>query len=279
MNSGPLLMVVATLVLTANSAMVKMARVELGVLDIVVWRSVVAIPFAWWFVRSASLHVQKKAVFALRVTLGFAAMLCFFTALKGLALADTNLITKLQPVLIALGAPVFLGRAERPQARTWMFLALGLVGTFILIAPKLSTGNIWGLWALAASVLSAGAHIALRGLKDENAGAIVFWMQIAVCSAAIFLSLAQDGSLTVPSSAMWPPLVGVGVFTAAGQLLITKAYSLDTASRVAAVRFIGPVWGIAFDVLFFGGWPSVHVWVGGFIVVSAGLAVSLRSKT
>ena len=53
MNRGPLLMILATLVLTAMSASVKVARVELDTLDIVVWRSVFAIPFAWWWARGA----------------------------------------------------------------------------------------------------------------------------------------------------------------------------------------------------------------------------------
>ena len=36
-----------------------------------------------------------------------------------------------------------------------------------------------------------------------------------------------------------------------------------------------PIWGIAGDVLFFGGWPALHVWAGGAIVVTAGLMATL----
>ena len=124
MNRGPLLMLVATFVLTCMSATVKVARSELGALDIVVWRSLFAIPFAWWCVRRGSLQIAQKGTMAVRVCLGFGAMFCFFTALKGLPLADTNLITKLQPVLIARGAPLFLGRSERVTPRTWVMLAI-----------------------------------------------------------------------------------------------------------------------------------------------------------
>lgn len=278
MNRGPLLMIAATLVLTCMSATVKVARTELGTLDIVVWRSLFAIPFAWWWVRGAALTITKKRVLGIRIGLGFAAMLCFFTALKGLPLADTNLITKLQPVLIALGAPLFLGRSERVQPSTWALLVVGLVGTAILVAPDLSTGSVWGLWALASSLFSSGAHIALRALKDERSEAVVFWLQIYVFIAALVLAFAIQGGVAIPSPSMWPALAGVGLFAAAGQLLMTRAYALDTASRVAAVRFVGPVWGIALDVLFFGGWPAIHVWIGGAIVVTAGLVVTIKSS-
>jgi drug/metabolite transporter (DMT)-like permease len=277
MNRGPLLMIIATLVLTCMSATVKVARAELSALDIVVWRSLFAIPFAWWFARGGSLRIHHHRAFGIRVVLGFAAMLCFFTALKGLPLADTNVITKLQPVLIALGAPLILGRSERSHPRTWALLVVGLVGTAILMAPDLTTGSVWGLWALASSIFSAGAHIALRALKEERSEVVVFWLQIAVFGLALMLILVTGGGLTIPSATVWPALAGVGIFATAGQLLMTRAYALDTASRVAAVRFVGPVWGVALDVLFFGGWPSVHVWVGGAIVVAAGLAVTMKS--
>jgi drug/metabolite transporter (DMT)-like permease len=131
---------------------------------------------------------------------------------------------------------------------------------------------------LASSVFSAGAHIALRGLKAERSEAVVFWLQIAFFLIALGLVLSINGGVTVPSARIWPALVGVGLFAAAGQLLMTRAYALDTASRVATVRFVGPVWGILLDVLFFGGWPALHVWIGGAIVVSAGLAVTIKRQ-
>jgi len=186
------------------------------------------------------------------------------------------MITKLQPVLIALGAPLFLGRKERADPKLWGMLIVGLVGTSILVAPDVMTGSIWGLWALASSIFSAGAHIALRGLKDERSTTVVFWLQIAVFSLALALSLITKGGISLPPAHIWPALIGVGVFATGGQLLMTKAYAIDKASRVAAVRFVGPVWGVAGDVLFFGGWPALHVWIGGLIVVSAGLYVTVQ---
>jgi len=276
MRTGPLLMIAATLVLTAMSGAVKIARVELTTMELIFWRGAIAVPLAWVLAQRGGLHIGHRRTFAFRLGLGFCAMVCFFTALKGLPLADTNLITKVQPVLIALCAPWFLGAKERASPKLWGLLIVGLTGCAVLMAPNLMTGSVWGLWAFAASILSAGAHIALRGLKEESSTAIVFWFQLGVLGLSTLVLLATQNSISLPSAGVWPAVLAVGILATAGQLLMTFAYAKDTASRIAAVRFIGPVWGIAGDVLFFSGWPDTHVWIGGAIVVIAGLAVTLQ---
>jgi len=263
------------------SGAVKIARVELDTLDLIFWRGVIAVPVAWMMTRTRTrtISIKNRKAFGYRLGLGFAAMICFFTALKGLPLADTNCITKVQPVLIALLAPAVLGSGERAGARLWVLMGIGALGTVVLLAPDLAAGSIWGLWALGAAVLSAGAHTALRALKDDSSAAVVFWFQAGVMIlAGAWIFLRGDG-LSVPSAGIWPAVLAVGLLATAGQLLMTYAYAKDTASSIAAVRFIGPVWGIAGDVLFFGGWPAMHVWIGGAIVVGAGLAVTLQPKT
>ena len=271
-------MIAATLVLTVMSGAVKVARIELTVLELIFWRGAIAVPLAWSLAVRGGLQMEHRRVFAVRLGLGFCAMVCFFTALEGLPLADTNLITKVQPVLIALAAPWFLGASERASPRLWGLLLVGLFGCAILLAPDLKTGSVWGLWALGASLFSAGAHIALRGLKTESSTAVVFWFQVGVLGLSTVALLGTQSEIPIPSAEVWPAVVAVGALATAGQLLMTYAYASDTASRVAAVRFIGPVWGIAGDVLFFSGWPATHVWIGGAIVVCAGLAVTLQSN-
>ncbi len=275
MRTGPLLMIAATLVLTVMSGAVKVARLEMSTLDLVFWRGVVAIPLAWALAYRGGFRIVNVRMFGARLGFGLAAMLCFFTALKGLPLADTNLITKVQPVLIALLAPWVLGSGERSSWKLWGMLMLGLVGCTVLLAPNVAMGSFWGLWALAAAVLSAGAHIMLRGLKDEHSEAVVFWFQLGVMVLSGILLLFLEGNITVPPAHLWPWVIAVGSLATVGQLLMTHAYARDTASVIATSRFIGPLWGIIGDVLFFDGWPTMTVWLGGLLVVSSGVLVTL----
>ncbi len=273
---GPLLMVGASLAFTAMVGFVKVARAELDPLTVMAFRGAIAVPLAALLVREHGFRLRGHRVFAIRALMGFCAMFCFYTAAKGLTLADMTLLTRTQPILLALLAPLVLGKAERVGWSIWVLLAFGVAGTAILIAPDLAVGSVWGLWAIGATFFSAGAHLAVRALREsDHAVTIVFWFQIFVTVLA-FSILALRGELSIPEASLWPWLLGAGVTATAGQIMMTGAYHSDRAAVVGAASYTGPVWGVLGDVIFFAALPSASELGGGALIVGAGLWLVLR---
>jgi drug/metabolite transporter (DMT)-like permease len=217
---------------------------------------------------------------ALRAVLGFCAMSCFFTAAKGLALADLSILAKLQPLIIAIVAPLLLGRGERSGPIIWVILAVGLVGSGLLIGPELAIGGTYGLWALGAAFFSALAHTMIRALgKTDNAPAIVFWFQATTLVLAVpAYGLLEGALLPLPPSHLWPYLVGTGLAATAGQVLMTNAYRMEKASVIAAASYAGPLWAASLDLVVFGVVPSGWALAGGALVVGAGLTLVLTTR-
>jgi len=276
---GPALMIGATLMFTMMVAAVKVVRQELGPFEVMVWRSAVSAPIAFAIAWPAGvLAVTNRRAMALRVVLGTSAMACFFTAAKGLLLADLSIIARLQPIFVAFLAPLVLGRAERSGGLIWGVLVAGLVGCGLIIGPDLQVGSSFGLYALAASVFSACAHVTVRHLgKSDDPRVIVFWFQIGACCLAFLLYVGVHGNaLPVPPMHLWGWLAAVGLFATAGQILMTFAYKQEQASRVAAAGYAGPLFGLLGDVLVFGDWPAPLALLGGVLVVGAGLLLVLR---
>lgn len=273
-------MVFATLMFTIMVATVKVARQELSAFEVIAWRSVIAVPitFALAHRSGVGIGIRNRRGMALRGGLGFAAMTCFFTAAKGLPLAELSIIVKLQPILIALVAPLALGRSERSGPMIWMVLVLGLAGCGLLIGPELSVGGTFGLWALGAAVFSALAHTTIRALgKTDHPLAIVFWFQVITLVLAVpGYALTEGGALPLPPSHLWPYLAGTGIAATAGQVLMTNAYRLEKASIVAAASYAAPLWAAALDMAVFGLAPSGTAVLGGTLVVGAGLLLVLR---
>lgn len=279
---GPLLMLLATVCFTGMVAAVKVARDELPALEVIVWRTGISVPLAGFLAfRGRAFRLHARRLVALRVLLGTGAMVCFFYSAKGLGLAELAVVSRLQPVLVAVLAPLLLGLGERSDGRLWMLLAAGLSGTLLIFVPELQApASLRALLpfagaALAATAFSAAAHVTVRRLgATESPLAVVFWFQVGAFSLAL-TALAVRGELpsTLPAPRLWAPLATVGLLATLGQLLMTEAYRISQASRVAAVSYAAPVLGVLGDALLFGLAPTVWGALGAAVVIAAGLAL------
>lgn len=271
-SAGVGLMILGSLSFTTMVGFVKSLRDDLSTVELIFWRGIVAVVLLTLFARPPSFRIENRKLFAARLLLGFFAMSCFYGASKGLALTDLTLISKLQPLLIALGAPVLLGSSERSGPDLWVILAVAFTGTALIVGPDLAIGSWYGLVALLGALASSGAHLALRGLGGtESTRAVVFWFQGGLAVVAFVLMTASGGPPTLPDRTLWMPLALVGVTATAGQLFMTRAYALDRAAVVAAAGYSSLLWALLGDVLFFELRPGLTVLVGGALVVAAGL--------
>lgn len=246
-------MVGATASFTGMLALVKALRPHgYGSLELMGWRALTAIPVLLLFRRAWRVRQWKRL--ALRCGFGAAAMFCYYAATQGLGVGEVSLLAKLQPVLVALVAPLWLGEAERPGARTWQAVLLGLTGTAAIALPSLGSEPIRLLSVgagLASAVFSTMAHTLLRSLKDEDPDALVFWFQVSVAGAVV-VGLALGAPRTTPEVVHLPMLLAIGLCALAGQVLMTRAYSADRAARIATAGYVGPLFGFLLDVLVFG---------------------------
>jgi len=275
---GPLLMIAAGLSFTLMVSFVKVARQELAVMDVVFWRGAVALPLAMLWAARTGWIPRQKVLLGLRVLFGFLAMSCYFFAAYGLEITDLSLLGKLQPLVIAVLAPFLLGKREGSGPILWVILGLGLLGTLILLAPELQVGSIYGLGALGATLFSGLSHITIRKLTEtERPELIVLYFQGGITVIAGIV-LGVSTGISLPPVHLWAPLAGVGVLAFVGQILMTHAYSADRAPVVATAGYTTPVWAVFIDIIAFGVIPGWNAFLGGAIVVGAGLWLVLRGK-
>lgn len=282
LRRGPALMIFATLGFVLMVAFVKVARREMATHEVIAWRGLAALPIAWWFARGQRFKMQQERLFALRCLLGGVAMVCVFSAARQLAVADLSLIWRMQPLFVAVIAPIALGAAEKSGRKVMWAMAGGLLGCAVLLGPQLDgSGSLtWGLVALAGAGISGAAHVCLRRLNEtESSAVIVFWFQLIVTVVAGAVCIFTSGTpFPLPRVELLPYLIGAGVSAAAGQLLMTKAYSYDKATVVAVAGYMGPVWAVIIDLVAFSQAPSWEIIVGGLIIVGASAALMFERK-
>jgi drug/metabolite transporter (DMT)-like permease len=153
-------------------------------------------------------------------------------------------------------------------------LLIGFCGIWFLLEPGSGAPVGWAVAvALLGTMLAAGAHLAIRALgASEHPLTLVFWFQLLIVGGTSLVLLADRG-LPLPRAPVEHllPLVLCGVSGALGQTLMTWAYKVDRAARVAPASWFGPLWGALGDYLVWHRAPTSSLITGGLLIAFSGL--------
>jgi S-adenosylmethionine uptake transporter len=279
---GVLLYCAALLVAAGMDALVKLASDRYATAELLVWRSVGAMPFV---LAAAALGAGVRSLLPRNwaFVLGRGAILAvatglFFWSLRGLDLATAYVITFSLPLTMTVMAILLLG--ERVPAAGWLPVGIGFAGVGLAVAPRLSQGehlvfDAYAAAAFAATLLYALALLLVRKVRGtETNGALVFWGLVAM--AAVAVPLAAAGGWRAPDAADLPLLLGIAATAAASQGLVTAAFATAEASRLAPYEYTTLVWGVLLGAAIWGDVPSAAVLGGAGLVVAAALLAARR---
>ncbi len=260
------------------TVMVKLMNAELPEQELVFWRSLFALPLILAVVLRArrDLIAVNRWSMLRRTLFGFAAMLMFFYALSRMTLAESAILIKLQPIWVALLAPLVVG--ERPGGKVWAALTAALAGAFLVLGPSISTGviSLAGLAALGASLFSALAHLELRRLGRTDHSEVVvlnFTVLLIVFGGLLSIPVAE-----MPEPSHWPLLAGLGLFATIAQFLMTRAYQSAPAPLVATIGYLSLPVAALLDWAVFQTIPSWWTVFGGLLIIAAGVALVLGKQ-
>jgi drug/metabolite transporter (DMT)-like permease len=266
-------MTAAAVMFAGMLSAMKVARTELSALDVLFWRGVTATPLALVACWGVPLRLLRTGLVVARTGFGFGTMFLVAYSAKGLAIADMSLLFRLPPLLVAIIAPLALGRGERAGRAVWLLLLVSVVGVALILAPSLAVGSRYGLAAVAAGVCAAAAHVTVRAVVQfDDPRVVVFYFQLLSMLIAVVAIFVLFGRLpSMPSTALLAPVLGIGAMAAAGQVLMSFAYRADRAAVVAAASYSGVLFGVIIDIALFSIVPGVNVWLGGTLIVIAGI--------
>lgn len=226
-----------------------------------------------------SLRPVRADLVALRSLFGIAAMAATFYAVRALTLVQHQTLHLLQPVFVALFAPLVL--RERMHRLALLALVFAASGAFFVLAPLgdlsvLPPGP--ALAGFAAAVFSALAHVTIRKTSATEAPELVVF-HFALLAAVVGLSwgVAQGDFQTGHLSRQNLALVGgTALFGTLGQLWMTRAYGLAPASSVAMVAYAAIPLGLGVDLIFWDARAPASALVGAVLLVIAGYLLTRK---
>lgn len=257
-----------------------------GVAPAVLSRGLCGLLVCGWWARRGGLSLRPRgwSMLALRCTAGIAAVGLYYRALGpgGTDMVTAAMLLKTSPLWVAVLSPAFV--RERPGARVWGALALGLTGVLIVSLdpsrgwrPDLSQLGV--ALSLVAGLGSALAYLALRRLAStDDPVTVVAAFSLALTLASAPFVVGRPGDVAAWPARVWAVLAVAGVLGTAGQLFLTAAYRFGPAAAVTIAGLSEVAMQGLLSVVRFQEWPAPEALVGGALAMAAGLVASRQMK-
>ena len=198
----------------------------------------------------------------------------FFFAFSRLGLAEASAIFNISPVLITLGAFLFL--REQIGPRRLIGIIVSLLGALIIIRPGTGVFSIYALLPLGAAIFYSTYSLATRFVgTDESPWTSLFYSAIfgAICYS-IYIAFYWN---PMSSNAILLTII-IGLFGTAGHICLIRALSIGEASLVAPFIYTNLLFTTTWGFVLFGNLPDFWTIVGALIIVAAGIYVWARDR-
>jgi drug/metabolite transporter (DMT)-like permease len=219
-----------------------------------------------------SLRTTRPGLQLIRVLCALVAMLCGFTAVIHMPLADATAIFFAKSFFVTVFAVFFL--SETVGVYRWSAVLIGFVGVMVMLQPGTDNFSIYGLASLAGAAGAAAVMILLRLLsRSDSTDTIMTYGALGVGLVMIIPGIYFWQQATASE---WLLLAAVAVVSYFGQKCNIFAYKHGEASLLASLDYVRLLWATLFGFLIFDQLPGMSTWFGAVIVVAAAIFTIYR---
>lgn len=222
-----------------------------------------------------SVKTSQPLLHLLRVCAALVAMLCGFTAVINMPLADATAIGFAKSLFVTIFAIILL--KETVGIRRWCATLIGFLGVVVMMQPGTSGFNIYGVYAAVAAVAAGLVMVLLRVIsRKDPPSTLLFYQGIGV---AVILFIPAVINWQTPSAIEWALLLAIGVTGYLSQLCNIYAYKYGEASLLAPLEYTRILYATVIGLFVFGDIPGVNTVIGASIVVLASAYTIHRERT
>lgn len=200
----------------------------------------------------------------------------FVSAIALIPLATASAILQATPLVVTMGAALFLG--AQVGWRRWSAIVVGLFGVLLILRPGLDGFDANALFAVMAVL-----GLSLRDLATRTVDRSI---STARLSAYAFYTLVPVGLIwgsfgpppVLPNIANLGHIIGAMAFGVTGYYAIVGAMRIGDVAVVTPFRYVRLVFAILIAMAVFGEYPDALTLIGGSIVIASGVYTFLRER-
>ena len=269
------LTVFAALCFSALSAQIKFLSDDLDSFVITFWRNFWGLFFMLpWLIKQGlgELSWPRIRMFSLRSVISLVSMLCGFTSLHYLSLANATALSFTAPLFATIMAALILG--ETVRRRRWSATIVGFIGVLIVLRPSMSGISIGEILGLSGAFLTALVIIIVKQMsRTVPSNAIVAYMVLLLTPMSLVIALPF---WSWPTLEEWPFVIGMGLVGTLGHVCWTRAISMADASVIVPFDYIRLVFTILWGIFAFAEHPDEFTLIGSAVIVIAGIYIARR---
>lgn len=196
-------------------------------------------------------------------------------ALSRVSLGEVTALAQTVPLLVTLGAVIFLG--ERARFGEWIALVAGLVGMALIVRPVSDQFDPALLIAVAAAMVLSARDLASRAAPSSiSTMQLGFWGGSALGFGALVLHLASGAAFPEMSWTITASFALIVVLASATLYGITAAMRVGSVAVISPFRYTRLPFGILLGMVFFAETIDAMAVIGSVIIVLSGLAIWWR---
>ncbi|MCV3207638.1 DMT family transporter [Mesorhizobium sp. YC-39] len=278
------------LVFSLQDPLVKAVSSTYPVTEVMAIRSIVALPILIFLVHAdvglQAILSKRFGMLTARAFIQFSSYTVYYLAIAALPLADAVALYFMAPLFIMALAGPYLG--EHVSWRTLTTVLVGLLGVLVMVRPGAGLFDWAALLSLASAALYGFSQLMARKIGDTESSTVMAFYQNGayLVGAAVVAGLFWLAGVTHAAHPsleflvrpwIWPTTVdflkmgACGFVAAAGMILLSQAYRLAPANRVATFEYTGIIWTPLWGFLFFAEVPRATTVIGAALIIGAGL--------
>ncbi len=276
--AGALFVSGASVTIAIIGALVKAVSVDLSLEMIVFFRSILTLVFLLPILfrphNRTSIRTTCFRFHILRSLAGLAGMYCFFFILARLPLAVAVLLNFTSPIFIPLIAYFWIKEPVPAPVRAAIFI--GFVGVALILKPGSELFRPIAFLGILSAILVATAMVAIRRMSpQEPPHRIVFYFSLI---AALISAVPLLWAFQLPRGQTLGLLVLISLLAVAGQLMLTKGYSLAPSARVGPFTYGSVIFSAIIGWLVWDEALDLLTGLGAILICLAGILATFKTK-
>ena len=217
---------------------------------------------------------QRQGLWLVRAIASAIGSIAAVVAFTALPMAEAFALIFLLPIFVTILSVLVL--KEHVGWRRWSAVVAGFVGVLVVLRPGFRALGIGHLAAIICGLSGAISMIAMRlaGPHEKRIGLF----GAGIIGSMLVAGLMMLASFRWPDPGQWLLLLGYGLLSALGSVLLMLATRMTPANHVAPTQYSQMVWAVLVGYVIFNDrldWPMA---IGIAIILGAGLFTFVREE-